>query len=211
MPSTSPLDLISTLAINCGEAYSSPCIILIEITTTSEAIDLELKLGMMNARVFGAGDNKDSRETVVLAHGYGSSQFIWDDVVPTLAARFRVVVFDWSFSAAADGKRYCCSYSGLTDELVALMDELGVRNATFVGHFMAGMLGCIASCWKPCRNSARSSRRRRGPAYSPKFYTRNWRNTTESRCPKNVQPFQSILFSIYANKQTGSGVGSPPP
>jgi pimeloyl-ACP methyl ester carboxylesterase len=149
MSSTSPLDLISTLAINCGEAYSSPCIILIEITTTSEAIDLELKLGMMNARVFGAGDNKDSRETVVLAHGYGSSQFIWDDVVPTLAARFQVVVFDWSFSAAADGKRYCCSYSGLTDELVALMDELRVRNATFVGHFMAGMLGCIASVARP--------------------------------------------------------------
>ncbi|TVU17197.1 hypothetical protein EJB05_33216, partial [Eragrostis curvula] len=98
----------------------------------------------MNAMVFGAGD-----ETVVLAHGYGGTRFIWDDVVPALAARFRVVVFDWSFSGAADGKRYCCSYSGLADELVSLMDELGVRSATFVGHSMAGMLGCIASVARP--------------------------------------------------------------
>ncbi|WVZ96767.1 hypothetical protein U9M48_042366 [Paspalum notatum var. saurae] len=100
----------------------------------------------MNARVFGNGDG----ETVVLAHGYGGTRFIWDDVVPALAARFRVVVFDWSFSGAADrGERYCCSYYGLADELVALMNELGVRRAAFVGHSMAGMIGCIASVARP--------------------------------------------------------------
>ncbi|KAL6897875.1 hypothetical protein ACP4OV_006834 [Aristida adscensionis] len=107
----------------------------------------------MNARVFGAGDD-EGRETVVLAHGYGGTRFIWDDVVPALAARFRVVVFDWSFSgaaaAAADGDgSYCCSYYGLADELAALMDELGVRRAVFVGHSMAGMIGCIASIARP--------------------------------------------------------------
>jgi pimeloyl-ACP methyl ester carboxylesterase len=99
----------------------------------------------MNARVLG----KDDGETVVLAHGYGGTRFVWDDVVPALAARFRVVVFDWSFSGAAagggGGERYCSSYYELADELGALMDELGVRRAAFVGHSMAGMIGCIAS------------------------------------------------------------------
>ncbi|XP_066362028.1 strigolactone esterase D14-like [Miscanthus floridulus] len=99
----------------------------------------------MNARVLG----NDGGETVVLAHGYGGTRFVWDDVVPALAARFRVVVFDWSFSGAAaaggGGERYCSSYYALADELVALMDELGVRRAAFVGHSMAGMIGCIAS------------------------------------------------------------------
>ena len=101
----------------------------------------------MNARVFG----NDDGETVVLAHGYGGTRFIWEDVVPALAARFRVVVFDWSFSGAAKdgGERYCCSYHGLADELVALMDDLGVRRAAFVGHSMAGMIGCIASVARP--------------------------------------------------------------
>ncbi|OEL14721.1 Strigolactone esterase D14 [Dichanthelium oligosanthes] len=101
----------------------------------------------MNARVFG----NDEGETVVLAHGYGGTRFIWEDVVPALAARFRVVVFDWSFSGAAKdgGQGYCCSYYGLADELVALMDKLGVQRAAFVGHSMAGMIGCIASIARP--------------------------------------------------------------
>ncbi|KAF8727018.1 hypothetical protein HU200_019513 [Digitaria exilis] len=103
----------------------------------------------MNARVFG----NEEGETVVLAHGYGGTRFIWEDVVPALVARFRVVVFDWSFSGAGkdDGSeiKYCCSYRGLADELVALMDELELRRATFVGHSMAGMIGCIASVARP--------------------------------------------------------------
>lgn len=116
-------------------------------------------LGTMNARVFGAGD--DGRETLVLAHGYGCSRFVWDDVVPELAGKFRVVVFDWSFSGAVeddsspaggDGGGYserCCSYYDFANELVALMDELGLRGAAFVGHSMAGMIGCIASVSRP--------------------------------------------------------------
>ncbi|CAL4902673.1 unnamed protein product [Urochloa decumbens] len=104
----------------------------------------------MNARVFG---NEDG-ETVVLAHGYGGTRFIWEDVAPALAATFRVVVFDWSFSGAAvtnkdGGEGYFCSYYGLADELAALMNELGVRRAAFVGHSMAGMIGCIASIARP--------------------------------------------------------------
>jgi pimeloyl-ACP methyl ester carboxylesterase len=105
----------------------------------------------MNARVFG---NDGAETTVVLAHGYGGTRFIWEDVVLALAERFRVVVFDWSFSSSAaakddGGEGYCCSYYGLADELVALMDELGLRRAAYVGHSMAGMIGCIASVARP--------------------------------------------------------------
>uniref|UniRef100_A0ACD5U6T5 Uncharacterized protein n=1 Tax=Avena sativa TaxID=4498 RepID=A0ACD5U6T5_AVESA len=102
----------------------------------------------MNARVFGNGG-----ETLVLAHGYGGTRFVWDDVVPSLAERFRVVVFDWSFSGAAACDGGCserpCSYHGFADELVALMDELELKGAVYVGHSMAGMIGCIASVARP--------------------------------------------------------------
>lgn len=103
----------------------------------------------MNARLFGNGG---ASETLVLAHGYGGSQYIWDDVVQSLAEKFRVVVFDWSFfgsgcgSAAGDGG---CSYHDFANELVALMDELALRGAVFVAHSMSGMIGCIASLARP--------------------------------------------------------------
>ncbi|KAF0925957.1 hypothetical protein E2562_018756 [Oryza meyeriana var. granulata] len=105
----------------------------------------------MNVKVLGAG----GEATVVLAHGYGGSRHIWDDVAPALAKKFRVVVFDWSFSGdvivdddvvLSDGS---CSYFGFADELVAMMDELALREVVFVGHSMAGMIGCIASVARP--------------------------------------------------------------
>jgi pimeloyl-ACP methyl ester carboxylesterase len=102
----------------------------------------------MNARIFGNGG-----ETLVLAHGYGGTRFVWDDVLPSLAERFRVVIFDWSFSGAAADVSGCserpCSYDGFADELVALMDELELKGAVYVGHSMAGMIGCIASVARP--------------------------------------------------------------
>uniref|UniRef100_A0A0E0DMT1 AB hydrolase-1 domain-containing protein n=1 Tax=Oryza meridionalis TaxID=40149 RepID=A0A0E0DMT1_9ORYZ len=115
----------------------------------------------MNARVLGGsgGGGGGGETTVVLAHGYGGSSHIWDDVAPALAKKFRVVVFDWSFSgdvvvdddaaAAAISEDTSCSYFGFADELVAMMDELALTEVVFVGHSMAGMIGCIASVARP--------------------------------------------------------------
>uniref|UniRef100_J3M4H4 AB hydrolase-1 domain-containing protein n=2 Tax=Oryza brachyantha TaxID=4533 RepID=J3M4H4_ORYBR len=107
----------------------------------------------MNVKVLGAGGEAT---TVVLAHGYGGSNHIWDDVAPALAKTFRVVVFDWSFSGdvvvdddADVDEGTICSYFGFADELVAMMDELELREVAFVGHSMAGMIGCIASVARP--------------------------------------------------------------
>ncbi len=106
-----------------------------------------------------SGGGGDGETTVVLAHGYGGSSHIWDDVAPALAKTFRVVVFDWSFSgdvvvdddddAAAVSEDISCSYFGFADELVAMMDELALTAVVFVGHSMAGMIGCIASINRP--------------------------------------------------------------
>uniref|UniRef100_A0A0E0KZ70 AB hydrolase-1 domain-containing protein n=1 Tax=Oryza punctata TaxID=4537 RepID=A0A0E0KZ70_ORYPU len=108
----------------------------------------------MNARVLDAGG--DGETTVVLAHGYGGSSHIWDDVAPALAKKFRVVVFDWSFSGDVIvddddvvSEEMSCSYFGFADELVAMMDKLALREVVFVGHSMAGMIGCIASVARP--------------------------------------------------------------
>ncbi|MQM21216.1 hypothetical protein Taro_054251 [Colocasia esculenta] len=50
-----------------------------------------------NAKIMGSGER-----TLVLSHGYGADQSIWDDVAHDLAQSFRVVLFDWNFSGAVD-------------------------------------------------------------------------------------------------------------
>uniref|UniRef100_A0A1D1XRA6 Sigma factor sigB regulation protein rsbQ n=1 Tax=Anthurium amnicola TaxID=1678845 RepID=A0A1D1XRA6_9ARAE len=103
----------------------------------------------LNAKSTGSGDI-----TVVLSHGYGVDQSIWENILPDLAQRCRVVVFDWNFLAvlakSTDHGNSCYStYEAFSDDLVALMDEMDLKNVVFVGHSMAGMIGCIAAVKRP--------------------------------------------------------------
>ncbi|KAJ0788219.1 putative alpha/beta hydrolase-1 [Helianthus annuus] len=105
---------------------------------------------MMNARIIGSG-----KETVVLAHGFGGDQSLWDKILPVITQAYQVVLFDWCFSGAIkepntlfDPAKYC-QYDGFSDDLIALLEELQLDSTVFVGHSMSGMIGCIASIKKP--------------------------------------------------------------
>lgn len=103
----------------------------------------------MNARLIGTGT-----DTVVLAHGYGGDQTVWEKILPDLARRHRVLVFDWIFSGAVkdqdlfDPVKYS-SFDAFADDLIALMEEMKLGASVFVGHSMSGMIGCIASIKRP--------------------------------------------------------------
>ncbi|ONK80778.1 uncharacterized protein A4U43_C01F21620 [Asparagus officinalis] len=98
------------------------------------------------------------KQTLVLAHGYGGSQASWDNIVPTLIKNYKVLLFDWCFSGAIindddervafDAEKYS-SYNGFADDLITLIDEMNVNDVVYVGHSMAGMIGCVASVKRP--------------------------------------------------------------
>ncbi|KAB2079726.1 hypothetical protein ES319_A05G023200v1 [Gossypium barbadense] len=51
----------------------------------------------MNARIIGSGS-----ETMVLAHGFGGDQSLWDKILPYLTKHYQVLLFDWLFSGAVN-------------------------------------------------------------------------------------------------------------
>lgn len=104
----------------------------------------------MNARIVGSG-----KETIILAHGYGGDQSVWDKIWPKLSECYQIVLFDWSFSGAVkdhqshfDAAKYS-SYEAFADDLIALADELNLDSSIFVGHSMSGIIGCITSIKRP--------------------------------------------------------------
>ena len=103
-----------------------------------------------NVREVGGGD-----ATVVLAHGYGSNQALWDKLVPALSRRNRVILFDWDFTGGGGGAEHQEAEEGrytfgrFADDLIALLDDKGVRGAVLVGHSMSAMAACIASVRRP--------------------------------------------------------------
>lgn len=103
----------------------------------------------MNAKILGLGE-----KTLILAHGYGGDQSIWDKILPHLTQHYKVVVFDWIFSgASSDPNRFDAvnysSFEAFSDDLISLVDEMNLKQFIFVGHSMSGMIGCIASIKRP--------------------------------------------------------------
>jgi pimeloyl-ACP methyl ester carboxylesterase len=103
----------------------------------------------MNTKIIGSGS-----EVIVLAHGFGGDQSVWEKIVPQLSQHYRVLVFDWTFSGAVkdpnlfDPVKYS-SYDAFASDLIALVDEMNLQSLVFVGHSMSGMIGCIASIKRP--------------------------------------------------------------
>ncbi|XP_041004878.1 strigolactone esterase D14-like [Juglans microcarpa x Juglans regia] len=103
----------------------------------------------MNSKIIGSGS-----EVIVLAHGYGGDQSVWDKILPSLAQHCRVLVFDWTFSGAVedpnlyDPVKYS-SYDAFADDLISLLVEMNLQSSVFIGHSMSGLIGCIASIKRP--------------------------------------------------------------
>lgn len=101
-----------------------------------------------NIRTNGAGDR-----TMVFAHGFGCDQNMWRFVEPKYRGRFRTVLFDHvgagkSDLTAYDAEKYA-TLDGYADDVVEILQELGLSNVIFVGHSVSAMIGALASINAP--------------------------------------------------------------
>jgi sigma-B regulation protein RsbQ len=100
--------------------------------------------------VEGEGDH-----TVVFGNGFGTGQDIWRHQVAALRERCRVVRFDYGGVPGTDPSSFCferyATLYGFADDLLALLDSLDIRGATFVGHSVSAMVGAIAAVAEPER------------------------------------------------------------
>jgi len=91
----------------------------------------------------------------MLSHGFGCDQNLWRLVVPALAERHRVLLFDHvgagrSDPSAWDPDRYA-DLRGYADDVLDLCRELDLRDVVFVGHSVSAMIGVLAVTAEPDR------------------------------------------------------------
>jgi pimeloyl-ACP methyl ester carboxylesterase len=107
-------------------------------------IDLVADGVRLNAVECGSGD------PLLLLHGWGACVPFWKETIPALAERHRVIAFDWpgfGLSEAA-GPFTIDRYVSL---LGKVMDALGLRSATIVGHSMGGAIATAFALAHPER------------------------------------------------------------
>jgi sigma-B regulation protein RsbQ len=98
--------------------------------------------------VSGKGDR-----AMVFAHGFGCDQRLWRFVAPAFAGDYRVVLFDYvgsgrSEMGAYDSARYA-TLDGYVQDLIEVIDALGLKDVVFVGHSVSSMIGVLASIRRP--------------------------------------------------------------
>ncbi len=88
---------------------------------------------------------------VVLSNSLGSTMSMWDAQAADLAERFRVVRYDTRGHGGSPTPQGPYDIDDLADDVVALLDTLGVERAHFVGLSLGGMTGMRLAARNPER------------------------------------------------------------
>lgn len=102
----------------------------------------------LHGRRTGAG-----KTPAILSHGFGTDQDAWSALRPWFEERFDVISFDLAGCGPEGAESYDFdrhgSMFGYADDLIEIIDELGVQNCVYVGHSMSSMIGAAAACARP--------------------------------------------------------------
>jgi aminoacrylate hydrolase len=91
-------------------------------------------------------------ETLILSAGLGGSSAYWKPNLEALSARYRVVTYDQRGTARSDRKLpETESVERMADDVLALMDGLGIERAHFLGHAAGAAIGLVLALRTPER------------------------------------------------------------
>jgi len=96
-------------------------------------------------------DGPEDAPVVVLSNSLGASRAMWDPQVPALAERYRVITYDTRGHGTSPAPAGPYSLDDLVDDLVAVLDRLGVRRAHVVGLSLGGMTALRLAAREPER------------------------------------------------------------
>jgi 3-oxoadipate enol-lactonase len=88
---------------------------------------------------------------VALSHSLGSSLVMWNPQMEMLKARFRVLRYDTRGHGGSDAPKGPYTLELLGEDVVGLLDGLGIDQVHFVGLSMGGMIGQYLALAHPNR------------------------------------------------------------
>ena len=96
-------------------------------------------------------DGPADAPVVVLSNSLGATRGMWDPQVPALAERYRVVAYDTRGHGDSPSPAGPWSLDDLVDDVVALLDRLGVQRAHVAGLSLGGMTALRLAAREPAR------------------------------------------------------------
>lgn len=75
---------------------------------------------------------------VVLLHGFLENSTMWNDFIPELSQKYRVITIDLLGHGQTDALNYVQTMEDNADMVLSVLAELKIRKAIFAGHSMGG-------------------------------------------------------------------------
>src|SRR5262249_51251302 len=85
-------------------------------------------------------ESRGTGDPLLLIAGFACDHTIWSLVVPILASRHRVVVFDNRGTGQTSSPDRDFSIRQLAEDAAGLLDAIGLTSAHVAGHSMGGMI-----------------------------------------------------------------------
>ena len=96
-------------------------------------------------------DGPDEAPPLVLSNSLGTSFAMWEELLPSLAERFRVLRYDQRGHGASPAPAGPYTIAGLAGDLLELLDRLGLERVSFLGTSMGAMTGMWLALRAPGR------------------------------------------------------------
>ncbi|MBS7563515.1 alpha/beta hydrolase [Mucilaginibacter sp. Bleaf8] len=101
-----------------------------------------------NVNIVGNGP-----QTILFAHGFGGDQNAWRHLSNALSEQYRVVLFDFVGCGNSDFSAYSATkyktLRGYAEDVLDICQALQLKDAIFVGHSVACMVGMLAAIESP--------------------------------------------------------------
>ena len=99
-------------------------------------------------------DSEVGEKCIVLLHGYLENMLVWENFVPLIYKDARVITLDIPGHgiSVVQGEIHTMEY--LADTVAAVLDKLGIAQATIVGHSMGGYIALAFAERHPARTEA---------------------------------------------------------
>lgn len=92
-----------------------------------------------------------NKPPVVLLHGLMLNGACWTPLARTLEKDYDVIMPDARGHGSSSAPDHGYRYDDLADDVVSLIDALGLAAPVLLGHSMGGMTAAVAACRKPTR------------------------------------------------------------
>ncbi|MBO2010646.1 alpha/beta fold hydrolase [Hymenobacter negativus] len=107
-------------------------------------------LARSNVHLSGTGS-----QAIVLLHGLGGNQCMWQPLLPALEKRYRVVMLDLVGCGNSDVTAYSTerhgTLAGHAHDLLDVLRTLDLHHVIFMGHSVGSIIGMLAAIEEPSR------------------------------------------------------------